>query len=173
MAEKNQPGDKTTPCQICATKDEVLVFHQFIGLQKHTVHICQDCALILGIEKDKTRIRPQVGDLFAVVLDPDGIAEKDSKICERCGCSYGELRHNGSAGCSDCYDVFKEEIIGLLRRVNVKNRHQGRLPRRLWKMKNLFIEKPALHHKLKQALKREDYMDASRIKTEIENLEKE
>ena len=117
-----------SPCEICSGKDDILILHQSIGPQKHTVYICEDCALMLGIERPASRIQAQSGDLFTAVLDPYGVDDKDSKICERCGCTYFELRHSGLVGCSNCYEVFKEEIAALLRRVSTKSSHKGRLP---------------------------------------------
>lgn len=157
-------------CEICATNDNVILFLQSIGKQERSHFICRDCAALMGIQK--SRIAPRIGDLFAYLFDPEGTNEKDKTICGSCGKSWHEIRHSGQAGCSECYDVFKNEIAFLLSRGSSKNRHRGKLPRRLRVMNTLLIEKPNLRHRLTQALQREDYEDASIIQARIEAIEK-
>ena len=163
----------STVCEICSATNDLLVFQQFFGSVKNVVCICRDCAAVLGINRDHPYIAPRVSDLFTAVLDPDGVDQKDDMTCTACGCSYQEIRHSGLAGCSACYDAFKEEMSILLRRVSSRSGYRGKLPRRLRKMRNLLIEKPILRQKFDQALQREDYEDALHIRAQIENIDRE
>ncbi len=158
---------------MCSATTRILVLQQVIGKQTHTVRICTQCAEMLGIERSSAHAALRIGDLFAAVLDPEGADEKDGKFCGHCGCTYLDLRHSGMVGCSNCYEVFKDEIAFHLRRINIRKKHRGKLPRSLHIVSNLLIKKPALNYRLEQALQREDYEDAVRIQAQIKQMEEE
>lgn len=160
-------------CEICSSDEHILVLRQMLGKKERTVNICTNCASILGIERPESGIRPQTGDLLTAVLDPGGVGPRDSRVCDSCGISYAEIRRQGLAGCARCYDVFKTEITALLRRVTNRNSHRGKLPRRLWRVKSLLIEKPELELELRRALEQENYELAARLRAAIAELEGE
>lgn len=165
-------GESASPqiCEICSSDEQILVLQQMLGTRERRVHICANCAAILGIERPESGIRPQTGDLLAAVLDPGGVGPRDSRVCESCGISYAEIRRQGVAGCARCYDEFKSEITTLLRRVTTRNSHRGKLPRRLWRVKSLLIEKPELELELQRALVQENYELAARLRSRIAEL---
>ncbi|MGI9256658.1 MAG: hypothetical protein ACR2PY_06960 [Salinispira sp.] len=169
------PTTSGTPdsCAMCSDTQHILVLQQVIGKQTHTVYLCKQCAELMGIERNSDHTPLRIGDLFAAVLDPTGADAKDGKFCGHCGCTYLDLRHSGMVGCSNCYEVFKDEITFHLRRINIRKKHRGKLPRSLHIVSNLLIKKPALNYRLEQALQREDYEDAVRIQAQIKHMEDE
>ncbi|AHC14256.1 UvrB/UvrC motif-containing protein [Salinispira pacifica] len=171
--DESAASESAGVCEICSSDEHILVLRQMLGKKERTVNICTNCASILGIERPESGIRPQTGDLLTAVLDPGGVGPRDSRVCDSCGISYAEIRRQGLAGCARCYDVFKSEITALLRRVTNRNSHRGKLPRRLWRVKSLLIEKPELELELRRALEQENYELAARLRAAIAELEGE
>lgn len=158
-------------CEVCGSEDDVLHISQVIGNRQQEIDICESCAALLGIERVDSSITPRVSDLFAAVLDPTGVGPKDNSVCPRCGTSFASIRRSGRAGCSTCYEVFRQEIDELLHRSGNRIAHRGKVPLSLQQVRNLLVEKPELEELLQMALVREDYEEAARLSAEIKGLE--
>jgi protein arginine kinase activator len=170
-SEQNPEESPGMSCEFCGEEDELLNITQNLGGRPRTSTICASCAYLLGIGRRDSTIIPRVGDLFAAVLDPTGVGPRDNKLCPRCGTSFADLRRRGRAGCSDCYEIFKSEIDSLLRRSGSRVSHRGKLPRSLQQVRNVLVDKPELEAKLEDALNREDYEEAVRLRGLLARLD--
>lgn len=81
-----------------------------------------------------------------------------------CSLSLQDIKTQGRFGCSNCYNVFKDEIKILLPHIhNGAKTHIGKKPKNCISYLNSEIEK---------AIKQERYEDAAQIRERIKNLEK-
>lgn len=68
--------------------------------------------------------------------------------CPNCGLSYDSYRRNLILGCSDCYDSFREYLVGDLRKFHGDIHHKGRCPEGMNK-------KPGQMDELSKAMEKE------------------
>jgi protein arginine kinase activator len=80
-----------------------------------------------------------------------------------CGFGESQFRKVGRLGCAACYQVFRDEVAALLRPMHRAMRHAGKTPRGL----------EALRGQLADAVAREDYEEAGRLRDCIRALEEE
>jgi protein arginine kinase activator len=86
--------------------------------------------------------------------------------------TWETIRKREKIGCAECYSIFSEEIHFLLEKMGLRTVHRGKLPKRLSAYKRFFIDAAKLKEGLEEALKREDYEKAARIRDRIRELEK-
>lgn len=124
-------------------------------------------------------------------------AELQEKCCNICGSTFNDIINSGKAGCSNCYDIFKEEFEPYIKSIhghtkhipaenylkyvktnneektenkeNIKEQNNKINNENNENNKNNKIE--ALEKELKQAVKEERYEDAAKLRDEI-NAEK-
>lgn len=88
----------------------------------------------------------------------------DNLICPSCGASFNDLRSGGLMGCADCYTAFEKVLPPLLDELHLCSEHtgDGALARQR--------EIAQLNRELFEALRREDYPAAKRIKAQLAKL---
>lgn len=129
------------------------------------LHFCENCA-------HKYLNDPQP----AKTSKPEAVSEGEEGLfgqaeCPHCGIKFVEFRNSGRLGCAHDYDVFREELLPLLENIHGDPRHTGKTPRRLPQTKQVESELTKLRNELKQAVNREDYEAAARLRDRIKSLE--
>ena len=77
---------------------------------------------------------------------PGDIAPGISARCSGCGTTWDRIRHDGRAGCAACYLEFREQLTGVMARVQRGENHSGKTPRAI----------ESRHHRLQHLRKRRD-----------------
>jgi len=93
------------------------------------------------------------------------------KTCPRCGSSWSEIGKRQQAGCGECYTTFAKEVHAFFQEMVEKPQHRGKLPKRLRTYKTYLVDVVKLKEGLKEAVRREDYEKAARIRDRIKELE--
>jgi len=93
--------------------------------------------------------------------------------CSQCGIKFAEFRNTGRLGCPLDYQEFRGELMTLLENIHGETRHCGKTPRRLPLSKLTQSELIQLRNRLKQAVHREDYEEAAKLRDRIKQLERE
>jgi protein arginine kinase activator len=76
-------------------------------------------------------------------------------------------------GCSQCYETFKEGLIPLLKKIHGSTQHAGSSPKKKTKKKRKFSGKiQELKEQLDEAIKKEDFEEAARLRDKIKELKK-
>ena len=88
-----------------------------------------------------------------------------------CGIKFVEFRNSGRLGCPHDYQEFREELVPLLENIHGETRHCGKTPRRCRRRKQTQSELIQLRNRLKQAVTKEDYEEAARLRDRIRKLE--
>jgi protein arginine kinase activator len=120
----------------------------------------------------------------------DSENEKDT-VCPGCGLTLDEFRESGKFGCAACYKAFAPFLEGKMKLIQVAGAHSGKVPGRyINENKNLTADdrtestqkkeqtgrksltaKDRLLLKMQQAVEREDFEEAARIRDEIKKME--
>jgi protein arginine kinase activator len=110
---------------------------------------------------------------------PDSVQSEESeeatllnqKECSVCGTKFIEFRNSGRLGCPQDYEEFRQELLPLLENIHGEVRHCGKTPRRLPQGMQAQSELLQLRKELQQAVTREAYEDAARLRDRIRKLE--
>jgi len=103
--------------------------------------------------------------------ESDETAALNQRECPHCGIKFVEFRNSGRLGCPHDYQEFREELTPLLENIHGETRHCGKTPRRLPQNKQTQSELVQLRGRLKQAINKEDYEEAARLRDQIRTLE--
>ena len=128
-------------CEICGARKAVIHIRQVIGKEWVDLHLCEECALERGISGEGEHVELSISNMLK------------------------------KFGCAECYSTFSREIHFLLEKMGAQSTHRGKLPRGLSTYKRYLVDVVKLKEGLKQALKREDYEKAARIRDRIRELE--
>lgn len=93
--------------------------------------------------------------------------------CNNCGFTESHFIRLGRLGCSKCYDVFESKLDPLLRRVHGNSRHTGKVPERTGGVLLARRELENLRQDQQQAVLKEEYEEAARLRDEIRKLEEQ
>jgi|SRR4051794_20862352 protein arginine kinase activator len=156
-------------CQKC-TKAATLHITEIVSEdQVEELHLCEECAHKYLYEPQKQ----QAG----VKAAPPGAAEEGeepavlNRECEVCGIKFVDFRNTGRLGCPHDYQEFREELLPLLENIHGETRHTGKAPRRLPQSKQTQSELLQLRKQLLQAINKEAYEEAARLRDRIRRLE--
>jgi len=168
-------------CEECKTRPATVHITQIHDGQKTKMHLCEECASKKGthvLKFDSSFSLPKLlGSIFGQEVPVMGemapAAQPQVRNCPRCGMSFREIRQIGRLGCSECYDVFEQEIEPVLRRIHGNTKHAGKVPRRAGGRFKLEQEISSLKRQLQVAVKQEQYEKAAELRDKIKELEKE
>lgn len=137
-------------CQACNAREASVQFTEVVGEQKHSSWLCADCAHTKG--------------LYVSMDWEGGTRGRPSQLrrCQLCGSTIAAIRRSGRVGCPNCYEEFAEFIEPLLQRVHGRTRH----------LDSVDADSELLHLRaqLAQAVKREDFELAARLRDRLERL---
>ena len=139
-------------CDKCKCNEAT--FHTSIdnGNIKKTINLCQDCASIEDLEFN--------------ILDEENDIEP---TCSNCGYTLSLFKSTGLLGCSDCYNVFIDDINNVIANSQYGVHHIGKkIEQDNINSTSSLIKK--LEIQLKQAANEENYAVASKIKSQIRDL---
>ena len=158
-------------CDMCGKES---VYHSTLivnGVSRKT-SLCRDCAIKEGVfATEKPSLFDEMFSSFADMLSYDKI---ENIVCPVCKTSLREFKSVGKLGCPNCYDMFREEISNVIKRIapfeihkqeemkNIKTK-----PQKLSKEEQIKL----LREEMKSAVAEERYEDAAKIKKQITKLE--
>lgn len=156
-------------CQSCGVEASVHLTDQVDGKMRE-VHLCGPCARKAGLAVPKKP--PNLG-LDAVVQSlivahvGELVGELAQRRCPCCGLQFMEFRAQGQLGCPHDYEVFGPGLWPMLRRSQVATRHVGKIPSR---RATDPLPQLQLRAALREAVAREDYESAARLRDELRGL---
>jgi protein arginine kinase activator len=152
-------------CNKC-TKAATLHITEILGDEQfEELHLCEDCAKQYLYEPQaKGGAKPagaEEGEEPAVM----------NRECQFCGIKFVDFRNSGRLGCPHDYEEFREELTPLLENIHGETRHVGKSPRRLPQTRQTQNELIQLRKQLTQAVNKEAYEEAARLRDRIRRLE--
>jgi protein arginine kinase activator len=156
-------------CQKCPNAATLHITEIVSEEHVEELHLCEVCA-------HKYLSEPQPKTTGTKV--PSAAASEDAeepaggnRECEICGIKFVDFRNTGRLGCPHDYAVFRDELLQLLENIHGETRHCGKVPRRLPQCKQTQAELMQLRKQLLQAVHKEAYEEAARLRDRIRRLE--
>ena len=116
-------------------------------------------------------------NILAGLFEPETVvvshtARPAALRCSNCGMSLADFRRLGKLGCSHCYAQFERELEPLLKRIHQSVEHAGKRPKDLpGGRRDVRRELERLRQQLQDAVSREAYEEAARLRDQIRSLE--
>jgi protein arginine kinase activator len=85
--------------------------------------------------------------------------------------TFNDIRQTGKLGCSNCYQVFAQEMEPTLRRIHGNSQHIGKIPSRGGEKVLMRKQLDSLKTQLQEAVNHEEYEKAAEIRDGIKSLE--
>lgn len=156
-------------CQKCHNAATLHITEVLADDQFEELHLCEQCA-------NKHLYEPPAKGSTAKGTALEQVRESEEGAfnqheCPSCGIKFVEFRNTGRLGCPHDYQEFREELTPLLENIHGETRHCGKTPRRYPQNKQTQSELIQLRNRLKQAVTKEDYEEAARLRDQIKQLE--
>ena len=161
-------------CQECKQRQATVHMTKIINNKKTESHLCEECA---KQHDDFTNITPfSVNDLISSFMDmggPHTAFEKTATVqCPVCNMDYMHFKKSGFLGCKECYKKFGNELAPVLRKIQGRTEHSGKVPKRSGTDILLRKQIKALKQELKSAVEVEAFEEAAKIRDQLKELEK-
>jgi protein arginine kinase activator len=137
--------------------------------QYEELHLCEECYHKFFYEPQQQAAGQKGG--AGQLEESEEASALNQRECPHCGIKFVEFRNSGRLGCPYDYQEFREELAPLLENIHGEIRHCGKTPRRLPQNKQTQSELIQLRKQLQQAITREAYEDAARLRDRIRQLE--
>jgi protein arginine kinase activator len=130
-------------------------------------HLCEECAQKYLYEPPKKGPAGKSSE----AEEAEELAALKQRECPVCGIKFVEFRNSGRLGCPHDYQEFREELVPLLENIHGETRHLGKTPRRLPQTRQAQTELIQLRKQLQQAVTKEAYEEAAKLRDRIRQLE--
>jgi len=157
-------------CQKCNNQATLHITEVLEQEQFEELHLCEQCAHKYLYEPQQKALAAKTSSSSEAVAS----AEEEpfaARECPSCGLKFVEFRNSGRLGCPHDYEEFREELVPLLENIHGEIRHCGKSPHRSPKNQQIQSELIQLRNRLKQAVTREDYEEAARLRDRIRQIE--
>ena len=175
-------------CDRCQKKDAKILYTEIINGVKKEQHLCEECATdytSFQMEKPLMNSDLTLGDLLSTLLD--NYASTDVKnqgetnpsvTCDKCGTTYEEFVQKGRFGCSHCYRSFSNQLGITFKGIQGSEIHTGKRPKGFVtaasdRILKDFSESEKLSLKLQEAIEKEEFEDAARLRDLIKQMKRE
>ena len=181
-------------CDICGKNPATVHLTEIIDEQMNELHLCEECA-----RTKSSAMEQQFGlsDLLAGMVDFEQKNKEEgvpAVKCPNCGLTYADFKKIGRLGCGQCYNVFRQYLAPLLKRIHGSSQHVGKSPVRRAKaaatasaaVVGAATEAPPapavskrksglqeLKAKLAKAIEKEAFEEAARLRDQIKKISSE
>jgi protein arginine kinase activator len=163
-------------CQQC---EKPATFHitELTGAEPQELHLCEEHAreyLSHADSPDQEAEASFTGSLaqqFKLGQTAEELARLDQQACPVCGITFYEFRNQGRLGCPHDYECFAKELEPLLVNIHGDTEHTGKRPKHRPQGGGTSHELIRMRRQMKEAVEREDYEQASKLRDQIKKLE--
>jgi len=157
-------------CDSCGKRKATVHYTEIRNDEMTEMHLCEDCA-----RKKEVDFKPHfsLADLLAGLGDFEATVplEIRKEKCPVCGMSLSDFKKQGRLGCGDCYTAFRDSLSPLLKRIHGRTTHSGKIVGVTGKKAaRTTLEKFKIS--LQDAINKEEFEEAARIRDKIKELEK-
>lgn len=156
-------------CQNCPKKTATLHITEILGpTQYEEVHLCAECATTYA-EGGPAKGGSGKGTKKLTAEADEGLFSQHA--CPNCAIKFVDFRNSGRLGCPHDYTSFRDDLLPLLENMHGEVRHCGKTLRRYPQVKQTEAELTQMRIRLEQAITREQYEEAARLRDRIKRLE--
>jgi protein arginine kinase activator len=156
-------------CQACK-QGKATVHVTDLFPNKRERNLCAECA-----EKERVIVKQPTHTaaiLQEFIKHKASLGEGDGASCPQCGTTFREFQLRGLLGCPNDYDVFRPLLSPLIERAHEgAGQHVGKRPRGVDADTRRHAGLSRLRRELRDALERENYELAARVRDQIRQLE--
>jgi protein arginine kinase activator len=156
-------------CQKCTKAATLHITELVTEEQVEELHLCEECAQKYLYNPQQQKQNSKLGQLSQG--DESDEPAMLNRECTICGLKFVDFRNTGRLGCPHDYQAFREELTPLLENIHGETRHCGKTPRRLPQTKQKESELVGLRKSLMQAVNKEAYEEAAKLRDRIRELE--
>lgn len=158
-------------CDSCKKNKAVVHYTEVINDKIKKLNLCEECALGKGIGvQPPFSIGELLGGMTPSIFEPS-VAEKQL-ACSGCGMTLAGFKEIGRLGCPQCYDTFNKSLVPLIGNIHKSTKHIGKIPATAKEAMGAVAKIRELELKLQDAVKREEFELAAKLRDEIRKLEK-
>ena len=151
-------------CEHCHVNEATFHRVQVINGARSEAHLCSQC---LASQQGAINIGSMIAALFSPV---EQISPAGQLACKRCGTTPARFQQTGRLGCGQCYTDLSAMIEPMLKRVQGRSRHIGRVPEGAKTEPADPVQE--LRRQIQDAVEKEDYETAAQLRDEIKKYEK-
>jgi protein arginine kinase activator len=165
------PKETEMLCENCNEKPATFHVVEILDGEKREVHLCEECA-----HEKKVALPPSLSlnEILSSLMEAHAekeVPELAHVACPSCGMTYGEFKRVGRLGCPKDYAVFKKGLMPFLERLHGSTSHRGKVPSEVTRDSAHAAELLRLRRELTEAVERERYEDAARLRDHIRTLQ--
>jgi len=156
-------------CQRCTRQATRHITEVLENDQLEEVHLCDGCCdaflrepLSASSHKKKKKSKKVIQE------ESDELAGRQ---CTSCGLKFIDYRNTTRLGCANDYQVFRDELLPLLESIHGEKQHSGKIPKRFPENRHIQLELSRLRRELTEAITKEEYETAARLRDDIRQLE--
>ncbi|MBQ7875879.1 MAG: UvrB/UvrC motif-containing protein [Clostridia bacterium] len=155
-------------CEKCGINPAAVTLTRVINGKKSVVKLCASCAQENNIYKD---LNMDLGfsSLFSSFFSDNEQEDSRTVSCPVCSMTKPEFLKHGKPGCANCYSVFESSMTPLLKKIHSTTNHTGKVYGTSGGKSENKID--LLKHQLKEAIEKEEYEKAARLRDEIKEME--
>lgn len=163
-------------CERCQQRQATVYITEIINNHKSEKHLCEICAQEIHAEKFNLTLPFTLHSFLAGLLHSEFGSETFSKPaqhdlkCKNCGLAESQFVKQGLLGCGECYRYFGERLEPILRRIHGSSTHTGKVPEYIKGRMNVTREVEQLKLQLKEAIGKEEFEQAARLRDSIREL---
>ena len=157
-------------CEKCGKRMATTHIHTVINGVVYDKNLCEQCALEQGVNlSPQNSLSDMLASMFTELRND---RPRNEKRCPVCGATFGDVADSGKAGCAECYNTFKTELLPYLKRVHGSTKHIGKIPDNV-----SFTDAPQtdgiaeLREELNRLIAEENYEQAAVIRDKIREME--
>ena len=158
-------------CDVCQTKEATVFLTQIVDGKMQKVNLCEGCSKEKGVN-DPTGFA--LADLLLGLGASQEIEKSPATLkCSVCGFTQADFKKTGRLGCSNCYTVFADGIVPMLKNMHKGTRHTGKTPTAFHKIREHDEKIKALQDNLSKAIEAEEFELAANLRDQIRQVEAE
>lgn len=174
-------------CDKCKKNEARIYYTEIVNGEKTEQHLCEECATELtSFQMSASMMNPELtlGSLLSTILGnyhpntthEEAHAQKELQ-CDKCGLTYSEFLRVGRFGCDKCYESFEKVLEQSIRNIQGSDAHTGKKPKDfVSNTEKIIKEMPEIEKlsiRLQDAIEKEEYEEAARLRDRIRELKKE
>lgn len=173
-------------CDKCKKREAKVYYAEIVGGKKKEQHLCEECAAehtSFHLASSMVNKDLSLGNLLSSILENYYQNTTDSKqgekqiVCDNCGMTYEEFTQGGKFGCAHCYESFRKQLGTCIKKIQGYDTHIGKAPKgfvsKTDKIVSELTEIEKLSIKLQQAIEKEEFEEAAKLRDSIRALKKE
>ncbi len=137
------------------------------------LHLCEEHAstFLSAGTTPASALSSMLSSQLKIQSAADELTTGDKKTCPICGISFADFRKGGRLGCAYDYVAFEKLLLPLLENIHGSLQHCGKVPTNQSGSPERQFRLMQLKNEMKEAVGKEDYETASRLRDKISAVE--